>query len=551
MSTSYSTQLSTILQALQVDGASVKTTHLETVVLHVTADSRTVLEGSVFVAIAGGTQDGHRYIPSAIDSGAVAVIGSLPVKELATVGIAPPVGVPYFVVDDTRYALAVASAALYGNPSREMTVIGVTGTDGKTTTCTLLESILVEATRSVHYPDGRVGVITTVGATILGEEQDTGLHVTTPDAPEVQKYLAKMREAGCLYAIIESTSHGLAQRRVAAVDYNVAAVTNITHEHLDYHGTREAYVQAKAMLFRSLNAEVVDHHVKRFAVLNSDDDGSYDALRHAMEEETASNGVQTPVYIYGIGQNAGRSVDVQAINIAYLPSMTIFDLVWKGEALSIETCLIGEFNVQNILCAATVALGLGIEPEAVQRGVKQMAGIIGRMERIDRGQSFLALVDFAHSPVSLERALHTLRPLVESDGLGNPGRLIAIFGCAGLRDHQKRRLMGSVSARLADYTVITAEDPRTENLADINSEIELGVLEHTTSEQYSIVPDRTDAIRHAVRIAKPGDVVVAFGKGHERSMCFGTTEFPWSDQDAMAQALEWVGYSGVAEAYTT
>ena len=263
MTRSYTIPLSGIIQALggfepQLTSLAVEnmSSAASTVtVSNVTADSRQVSEGALFVAVAGDTVDGHNYLLAAIEAGAVAAVGSRRSSELAAMGIALPDGFPYVTVTDTRRALAGASAALYGFPSRSLTVVGITGTDGKTTTCTLLESILAEATRTEEDADGRVGVITTVGARIRGEEQETGLHVTTPDAPDVQRYLAQMRDAGCAYAIVECTSHGLAQERVAAVEFDVAAVTNITHEHLDYHGTRDAYVQAKTLLFRGLYAD--------------------------------------------------------------------------------------------------------------------------------------------------------------------------------------------------------------------------------------------------------------------------------------------------------
>jgi UDP-N-acetylmuramoyl-L-alanyl-D-glutamate--2,6-diaminopimelate ligase len=199
--------------------------------------------------------------------------------------------------------------------------------------------------------------------------------------------------------------------------------------------------------------------------------------------------------------------------------------------------LIGEFNVYNVLCAATAALAVGVPPAAVQQGVAELDGVLGRMQRIDGGQPFLAIVDFAHTPISLENALRTLRPLVGQGSANGHGRLIAVFGSAGLRDREKRYLMGRVSGELADFTVITAEDPRTEDLTDICRSIERGVCEYADSSRYAIVPDRSKAIQFAVNMARPGDVVAAFGKGHERSMCFGETEYPWSDQDSMAAAL--------------
>ena len=543
-----SVPLPRLLDALSVLPPGEGPTAPDRSIVQVTADSRDVATGALFVAIPGANHDGHQYLEAAVRSGAVAALGTMTRPELASAGIHLPLDFPYYTVTNARRALAEASAALYGFPSRDLIVIGVTGTDGKTTTCALLESILTAATQSADNPQGRVGVITTVGAHIRGQEQETGFHVTTPESPDIQRYLAQMRNSGCRYAIVESTSHGLAQERVAAVAYDVAAVTNITHEHLDYHGTREAYVQAKALLFRALYEVPVGRGRDRFAVLNADDEGSIHALRSVLMEEDAAHGRFMSRHLYGLSEAKTRAgslqPDITAANVEFSPAQTSFTLRWWGGQFEVSTELIGEFNVQNILCAAAIALGLNISPQDVQRGVANMHGVSGRMERIDRGQPFLAVVDFAHSPVSLERALQTLRPLVDPTPKEGSGRLISVFGCAGLRDKQKRSLMGRISGRLADFTVITAEDPRTEDLDVINREIETGVLEYADSGAYRIIPDRTEAINFAVRMARPGDVVAAFGKGHERSMCYGTTEYPWSDQKAMVDALEGLVISG-------
>ena len=501
----------------------------------VTFDSRAVGPGSLFVAVAGGRSDGHRFLAQAAGAGATILLGTTPPTALIGSGYLPP-DAPYVQVADSRKALAVAAAALYDFPSRKLQVLGITGTDGKTTTCTLLESILATASTDAGAPGGRAGVVTTVGARIQGRESDTGLHVTTPDAPDVQRFLGEMVEAGCRYAVIESTSHGLAQARVAAVDFDVAAVTNITHEHLDFHGTRDAYVAAKALLFRSLYASPPKRGIPRCAVLNADDAGSYGALLAALNEEASIHDYHVPVRSYGIPGHSGVRLDVSAHAIDYAPARTRFTVQWWGGEFPIETKLIGEFNVYNILCAVTASLATGIPVSTIQEGVERLDGVLGRMQRMDAGQPFLAVVDFAHTPISLENALRTLRPLV---GQGSAqGRLIAIFGSAGLRDREKRYLMGRVAGELADYTVITAEDPRTEDLADICRSIERGVREYADSSRYAVVLDRTEAIQYAVDMARPGDVVAAFGKGHERSMCFGETEYPWSDQDAMLAALQ-------------
>jgi len=501
-------------------------------------DGRKVQPQTLFVAWQGRATDSHRFIPQATARGAAAVIGTRSPTELAQQGIELSPTLPYIQVADSRLALALCAAALYDFPSRTMTTIGVTGTDGKTTTCSLLEAVFKAATQTAVQPQGQVGVITTVAAHIGGAEIDTGFHVTTPDAPDVQRLLAQMRDAGCRYAVVESTSHGLNQARVAAVDFDIAAVTNITHEHLDEHGSRAAYVAAKALLFRALYASPAKPGIPRCAVLNADDEGSFAALQAVLAEEANQHVEAVAVRSYGVAAAGKIGLDVAAENIDYAANGTRFHLRWWGGEFAVETGLIGEFNVSNVLCTATVALALGLEPAVIQAGIAHFAGVLGRMERIDCGQSFLAVVDFAHSPVSLERALLTLRKMVSHDEQGRPGRLIAVFGSAGLRDVAKRRLMGQVSGRLADFTVVTAEDPRTEELAAINAEISAGVQEFAQADTFVVVPDRAAAIQFAVDMARTGDIVAAFGKGHERSMCFGDTEYPWSDQDAMIAALK-------------
>jgi UDP-N-acetylmuramoyl-L-alanyl-D-glutamate--2,6-diaminopimelate ligase len=537
-------------------GITGNTQQINIPIRRIVADSRQVQPGDLFVAIQGAKYDGHTAIADVLERGAVGIIGSVEPGGLYELVPEPWVrgmtlDFAYMRLFDTRLALALANSWLHGFPSREMPVIGVTGTDGKTTTSSLIEAILVEATRSESIPNGSVGVITTVGARILGEESATGLHVTTPDAPEVQQFLADMRDAGCTYAVVESTSHGLDQKRVAGVDYDIAVVTNITHEHLDYHGTREAYVAAKARLFRMLFHSPAKVGVPRYAILNADDAGSLEALKAAIADEESMNlPFQAPdvpvilnlekqvVQTRSYGMPSERKPDLYATNVEYRPDSIRFRLHWWwGPAFDVHTPLIGEFNLYNVMAAASVTLALGVPSEIVAQGIANFKGVLGRMERMDAGQEFTAIVDFAHSPASLERALNTLRPLVGVHADGTPGRLIAVFGSAGLRDRAKRKWMGQISGRLADFTLVTAEDPRTEDVNDICAEIASGVREFVDDAHFAIVPDRTAAIQYAVDIAQSGDIVAAFGKGHERSMCYGETEHPWSDQGAMMAAL--------------
>ncbi|NOY98101.1 MAG: UDP-N-acetylmuramoyl-L-alanyl-D-glutamate--2,6-diaminopimelate ligase [Chloroflexi bacterium] len=478
----------------------------------VASDSRKVQPGCLFVAMAGGAFDGHRFIPDALENGAVAVVGERPQTDLP---------VPYVQVENSRRALAYLAAAFYGCPARKLTMIGVTGTDGKTTTSNILYHILLAA-------GFKAGLISTVNAVIGGETIDTGFHVTTPDPPDVQRYLAKMVDAGLTHVVLETTSHGWAQHRVDACEFDIGVVTNITHEHLDYHGSYEAYRAAKARLFTSL-AETRDKPSgnPRLAVLNRDD-ASYDHL---------SRIAPGPQACYGLDAAA----DVRAADVVYSPRGIHFTALGPGFSIPVTSPLVGAYNVSNCLAALTAAVvGLDVDPETAARGIAAMPGIPGRMERIDLGQAFTAIVDFAHTPNALRVAIQAAREMTE-------GRVIVAFGSAGLRDREKRRMMAEVSAELADLTVLTAEDPRTESLDGILDEMAAGATSKGGVEGQTFwrVPDRGEAIRFMIQLARPGDLIMACGKGHEQSMCFGETEYPWDDRTAMRAALaEHLGIAG-------
>ena len=468
-------------------------------------DSRKIRPGNVFVAFKGLSHDGHRYIPQAIEAGAAAIVGTEPLADLP---------VPYVRVRDGRTALAYLSAAFYDFPARKLTVIGVTGTDGKTTTSNLLYHILKTAGL-------RAGMISTVNAVIGERVLDTGFHVTTPDAPDLQRYLAEMVAAGLTHVVLETTSHGLEQKRVDACEYDIAVVTNITHEHLNDHGgSLERYRAAKARLF-TLLAETGSKPQgnPRLSVLNRDD-WSYGYLQDFIPADRVS---------YGISPEA----DIRAENVRFDPAGIHFDAVGDDFRVAVSAHLVGNFNVSNALAALTAAVrGLGVDPSTAACGIAALPGIPGRMERIDLGQNFTAIVDFAHTPNALLNALQTARPLTE-------GRVIVVFGSAGLRDRQKRRMMAEVAAQWADLTVLTAEDPRTESLDAILAEMAAGAVSKggVEGETFWRVPDRGEAIRFAVQLARPGDLVIACGKGHEQSMCFGEIEYPWDDRIAMRAAL--------------
>lgn len=476
--------------------------------VHITGiaiDSRKVLPGNLFVAMRGHTTDGHKYIKNAVDKGAAAVVGEYASDELS---------VPFIKVENSRQALTHLAAAFYGYPGNNLTVIGVTGTDGKTTTSHLIYNILLEAGH-------KVGMISTVNAIIGDEIIDTGFHVTTPDAHDVQLYLARMVDKGVKYVVLETTSHGLAQYRTDAAEYDIGVVTNITHEHLDEHGSYENYRAAKGRLFTLLSETPSKPHGNiRLGVLNYDDTLSYEYLHQITSTAQIS---------YGLDPKA----DIRAEKIIFSPNGITFHAISKDFNVQVKSTLVGNYNVCNCLAAISATVnGIGISPEIAARGISNLVGIPGRMERINMGQNFTAIVDFAHTPNALKVTLETARKMTNK-------RVIVVFGSAGLRDKAKRRMMSEVAVDLADVSILTAEDPRTESLNEILAEMAAGAESRggVKGKSFYIIRDRGEAIRFAVKLAQEGDIVLACGKGHEQSMCFGITEYLWDDRVAMRAAL--------------
>lgn len=501
-------KLADLLAALPHEALrSVRGAQSDIEIVGITCDSRQVQPGMLFVAVPGVDVDGHTFIPAAVKQGAVAVVG-----QRAPAGVfLERALVPYVTVADTRAALALLSAAWYGYPGRQMRVIGVTGTEGKTTTVRLVHAILLAA----GY---RVGLISTVNALIGDEEIDTGLHTTTPDALALQHYLAQMAERDSQYAVIEVTSHGLDQHRVTGCEFDVAVITNITHDHLDYHHTFQEYRAAKARLFENLRTSYRKNDVAKVSILNADD-SSYDFLEAYAAERCYSYGIECPS-------------DVQATDMHLSSTGTSFTAVTPCGDFEVVTPLVGKFSVYNTLAAIATGVSQGVSFEAMQHGISAMRGVEGRMERIEMGQDFTVMIDFAHTPNALDKALQTARSLTA-------GKMTVVFGCAGLRDRSKRSLMGEIAAKLSDYVVLTAEDPRTEDVNDIMEQIAEGCRHVGKREGVDFwrIADRGEAIAAAIQKARAGDLVVVTGKGHERSMCYGTTEYPWSEHEVVRKAL--------------
>jgi UDP-N-acetylmuramoyl-L-alanyl-D-glutamate--2,6-diaminopimelate ligase len=476
---------------------------LDTVVTGVTYDSRQVQPGHLFAALRGSDFDGHRYIEGAIKRGAVAVLAEEPVD----------VGVPVVVAGNSRAALAPLSAAFYGHPSRELTMIGLTGTDGKTTTSYLVRSIL-------EHAGIQTGIIGTVGIA-LGDGSVHHLpHQTTPESNLVQGYLREMVERGTTCAVLEATSHGLAMHRLDGTAFSIAGVTNITHEHLEYHGTIENYRRAKAILIERV---ATAHGV---VVLNADDEGA-----RAMSPYAG----QANIVWYSMSD---LGANLFADDVVVDGNGARFELIVGGTRRHVSLPMLGEFNVANALCAIGVARRAGVSLQDCVEALATAEGIPGRMNRIVEGQPFNVVVDYAHTPESLAKILSLLKRL-------HPGRrVIIVSGSAGERDPFKRPLQGAVMAELADISIVTSEDPRNEDPDQIIQEIGVGARDKGAVDGLTLfeITDRRDAIRKAFAVAEPGDCVVLAGKGHETSIIWGFEHRPWNEAEVAREELHAMGF---------
>ncbi|MCA9861157.1 MAG: UDP-N-acetylmuramoyl-L-alanyl-D-glutamate--2,6-diaminopimelate ligase, partial [Thermomicrobiales bacterium] len=442
-------------------------------------DSRLVRPGALFVALRGGYVDGHDFIAGAVANGAAAIMADHAVDW----------PVPLLIAPDTRAALSPVSAEFFGHPSQHLSVIGITGTDGKTTTSYLADAILSNAGLTT-------GVIGTVSVKIADQVVQHETRQTTPESMEIQRLLRQMVDARVEWAILEATSHGLAQHRLDDVRFQVGAVTNITHEHLEFHKTIEAYRAAKATLFDRVSS------VGGNAVVNLDDDGARDVIPHA-------SGATLTTY-----SCRDTTADLHATEIEIAVNGTRFVVEHRGHRVRFESPLIGQFNVENALAAIGIARAAGLELEQIAVGLKNAPAIPGRMQRVDEGQPFSVIVDYAHTPESLQKLLTLLKSLSPSS------RIIAVSGSAGERDVPKRALQGGISARFADFSVFTNEDPRFEDAQRIIDQIASGAIATGArpGEDFLTIVDRQEAIRAALDRAQPGDIVLLAGKGHERSI---------------------------------
>jgi UDP-N-acetylmuramoyl-L-alanyl-D-glutamate--2,6-diaminopimelate ligase len=490
------------------------------IVASITADSRNVRQESLFVAIPGDHADGHDFVAAAAAAGAVVAVVERPIAGA---------GIVQLVVDRSRAALSSAAGWWYGDPSRELGIVGITGTDGKTTTSFLAAAALEAAGH-------RTGLVGTVELRIGGQVEPTAEHQTTPQAPDLERLLRAMADGGDAAAIIETTSHGLALERVAGIAYDAAVLTNLSHEHLELHGSFEAYRAAKLSLFERLAgrgpAKTGAAGVlawPHLAVINRDDPSA--DLFIAVAREAGAR-----VVTYGAEPGAdvrtGRvEEDARRLSVAYVAP--------SGPA-QLNLRLAGRFNVYNALAVVALGEGLGLDPAAVRVGIEGVPGVPGRMERIERGQPYTVIVDYAHSPASLETVLDLLAPVAAAGG----GGLIAVFGSAGERDEAKRSMMGRVAGDRCRLVVVTDEDPRGEDRLAILDAIARGAetAGRRRDRDLLLIADRRAAIEAALEQARPGDVVLFAGKGHERSIIGPDGPRPWNERQAVEAALAARGF---------
>jgi UDP-N-acetylmuramoyl-L-alanyl-D-glutamate--2,6-diaminopimelate ligase len=466
-----------------------------------TDDSRQVTPGTLFVAVKGERVDGHAYVRQAVEAGAVALI----VQDASSVSDHT---VPTIGLRDSRRALGLLAARLHNDPSAHLRMIGVTGTNGKTTTTYLIKAMLESAKR-------KVGLIGTVSYEI-GSERIDASH-TTPGAVELQQLLARMVQAGMDSVAMEVSSHALAMDRTSGCEYDTAVFTNLTQDHLDYHHTMDEYFQAKARLFTGLTTSGSKSGPKR-AIVNVDDPWA----RRIKEV------CPVPVWTYSIREPS----DIRAYDVRLSVHGTTFRVVTPSGEGQIDNLLVGEHNIYNVLAAIGVGLNEGLSLDVIREGIRTVRNVPGRFERVEAGQDFTIVVDYAHTEDALVRLLAAAHAL-------KTGRIITVFGCGGDRDRGKRPKMGRAATEHSDVVILTSDNPRTEDPMAILKEVEVGVRDVLKSDRvrYEMIPDRRAAIKMAIREAKSGDMVLIAGKGHEDYQIIGKQKFPFDDREVAREAV--------------
>lgn len=485
----------------------------DTLITSITFDSRTATPGSLFVALRGGYADGHEFLPRAHRAGARAAMVELDTPQSLLDGFDAVIR-----VSGTRATLPAIAAQFYGDPSRSLRVIGVTGTDGKTTTCWYLRQLL-------EYTGVSCGLISTVAVQIPGQPDRSSARQTTPESLDVQHMLREMVDAGAQAAVIETTSHALELHRVDQCSFDIGVITNVTREHLDFHGSIENYRAAKGGLLQRIAQSRAEGKLG-LVILNADDEGARAISEYAAGAETLWYSATGKV-----------DADIRAENVVNNSDSSSFSLIVGNARREIRLPLPGSWNVSNYLAAIGAVHVMSGDLDAMSDATDRLRPVPGRMELVEEGQPFTVLVDYAHTPESLRSVLTEVRRLAT-------GHLLAAFGSAGERDVGKRALQGAVGHELADYCVFTSEDPRFEDPDDIIAEIARGAVEQGAVEgvDFDCVEDRSSAIRKIIARARPGDVVVLAGKGHERSMIYGHEHRHWNEVSIAREALNELGY---------
>ena len=463
-------------------------------------DSRKVRPRDLFLCVPGSVTDGHVHAPAAVAAGAAALC----VERVLDLDV------PQLVVSDVRRAMGRIAADHYGHPADGLTILGVTGTNGKTTTAFLLEAIL----RADRRTTGLIGTI----ETRIGDDVEPGVR-TTPESLDLQSLFARMRDQGVDSVAMEVTSHALVLHRVESVRFAAVGFTNLSQDHLDFHPTMEDYFAAKSSLFLPERAGGGAVNVE-------------DPYGRKLLESSA-------VGCIGFGMSEGA--DVRARDVKLEPSGTTLAIVTPTGEFEVRTRLVGHFNVSNCLAATAIALQAGIGLEAIAEGLGSLTAVPGRFESVDSGQPFSVVVDYAHTPDSLDNVLRAARPLADAHG----GRVLCAFGCGGDRDKGKRPLMGAVVARLADVVVVTSDNPRSEQPEAIIGQILEGILAESAGGPDATLSDRREAIEWILRAARPGDVVVIAGKGHETGQRFADRTIPFDDRAVAREVLAELGYGEV------
>lgn len=468
------------------------------VITDVTADSREVAPGAMFFCLVGAKTDGHQYIAKAVEAGArCIVVEQMPASALP--------GVTVVQVLDTRGAMQRMAPFFFDYPARRLRMIGVTGTNGKTTTTHMIRRLLIAQGK-------RVGLLGTIH-TLLDEEVRTAAN-TTPDVIDLQRLLAEMAARGITHVVMEVSSHAISLERIAGCEYDAAVLTNITQDHLDFHKTFEAYVAAKKQLFTGIAPA---GQANRYVVVNADD--------------PAAAGIAADCAAPVIRYSRSKAADVTAANIRLGAKDMAFDLTVNGESVPLALSITGLFNVENVLAAVAVASREGMALADIQRELAAFTGVPGRFELVEAGQPFTVVVDYAHTPDGLLNVVQTARAITK-------GRLIVVFGCGGDRDKTKRPIMGKIAAELADIPVLTSDNPRTEDPEQILDDVAAGVLPVIGEKQWLRLPDRKQAIEQALALAQAGDVVLIAGKGHETYQLVGGKTFPFDDRLVARTYLE-------------